>query len=68
MKMKLLIIGVFAMLLAVSGVAAMDMHDFQSGRDYGQHVMMHAQEMGFSGDHNPGVMHRGFSPWARGLP
>ena len=43
----------------------MMMHDFDSGREFGQHVSMHAQDMGFSGDHNPGVHHRGFSPWAR---
>ena len=35
-----------------------------AGRAYGQHHAMMAQEMGgFSGDHNPGVMHRGFSGW-----
>lgn len=31
--------------------------------DYGQHVRTCAQEMGFSGDHNPG-MHNGRSGWS----
>lgn len=33
-----------------------------AGRDYGQHIAAHAQEMGgFTGNMNPGVMHQGFS-------
>jgi hypothetical protein len=66
LKMRLIAIGLIAMLFLVGSVAAMDM-DFDSGREYGQHVRMHAQEMGFTGDHNPGVMHQGYSPWASGL-
>jgi hypothetical protein len=31
------------------------------GRDYAQHVVEHHGQ--FSGTHNPGVMHRGFSGW-----
>lgn len=34
-----------------------------SGRDYADHVRACQQEMGFSGTHNPGVMHQGFSGW-----
>lgn len=35
-----------------------------AGRDYGQHIAAHAQEMGgFTGNMNPGVMHQGFSGW-----
>ena len=34
-----------------------------AGRDYAQHVRMCQQAMGFSGTHNPGVMHQGFSGW-----
>ena len=34
-----------------------------TGRDYAEHVRMCQQEMGFSGTHNPGVMHRGYSGW-----
>jgi hypothetical protein len=34
-----------------------------TGRDYAEHVRMCQQEMGFSGTHNPGVMHQGFSGW-----
>ena len=30
--------------------------------DYGQHVKMCAQMMGFDGDHNPG-MHQGHANW-----
>lgn len=31
------------------------------GRDYAQHVVEHHTQ--FSGTHNPGAMHRGFSGW-----
>lgn len=34
-----------------------------AGRDYAEHVRMCRLEMGFSGTHNPGVMHQGFSGW-----
>lgn len=34
-----------------------------AGRDYAEHVRICQQEMGFSGTHNPGVMHQGFSGW-----
>lgn len=34
-----------------------------SGRDYADHVRMCQQHMGFSGTHNPGVMHQGYSGW-----
>ena len=33
-----------------------------TGADYGQHVRVCAQTMGFTGEHNPG-MHQGFSGW-----
>jgi len=34
-----------------------------TGGDYAEHVRMCQQEMGFSGTHNPGVMHQGYSGW-----
>ena len=34
------------------------------GRDFASHVVMCQQEMGFSGTHNPGVMHRGVAGWS----
>ena len=34
-----------------------------TGRDYAEHVRMCQQAMGFSGTHNPGVMHHGYSGW-----
>ena len=33
-----------------------------TGRDFGSHVVMCAQGMGFDGQHNPG-MHHGFAGW-----
>lgn len=33
------------------------------GRDYAEHLRMCQQSMGFSGTHNPGVMHQGRSGW-----
>ncbi len=32
-------------------------------RHFAEHVRMHASDTGFSGSHNPGVMHQGFSGW-----
>jgi hypothetical protein len=35
-----------------------------AGREFGVHHAEHAQTMeGFTGEVNPGVMHRGFSGW-----
>ena len=34
-----------------------------SGSAFSEHVRACQQEMGFSGTHNPGVMHHGFSGW-----
>jgi len=34
-----------------------------AGRDYAEHVRMCQQAMGFSGTHNPGVVHQGYSGW-----
>ena len=33
-----------------------------TGRDFGGHVVMCAQDMGFNGQHNPG-MRQGFAGW-----
>ncbi len=30
---------------------------------FGSHVSQHAQQHGFTGDHNPGVLHQGASGW-----
>lgn len=38
-----------------------------TGADYGDHVRMCAQLMGFTGDHNPGVHHLGYAGW-NGMP
>lgn len=35
-----------------------------TGRDFGEHHSLHAQTMGFDGDHDPGVHHEGFPGWA----
>ena len=32
-----------------------------TGKDFGNHVSMHAQEMHFNGEMNPGVHHQGYS-------
>lgn len=34
-----------------------------TGRDYADHVRACRDSMGFSGTHNPGVMHQGYSGW-----
>lgn len=57
------IIALVLMLSLASPVLAATGAD-GAGRAYGQHHAAHAREMGgFSGDMNPGVMHRGFSGW-----
>lgn len=39
-----------------------------AGRSFGLHHATHAREMGgFTGEMNPGVMHRGFSGWSGGM-
>lgn len=48
-----------AAVFAVAGPVGAD----ETGRDYAEHVRMCQQHMGFSGTHNPGVMHQGFSGW-----
>lgn len=42
--------------IAASGNAA-------DGQLYSQHVRDCQASMGFTGDHNPGVMHQGYSGW-----
>lgn len=61
MRKRSLMALVVAAVLLLPGIA-----QAQTGADYGQHVVMCAQEMGFDGEHNPGVMHRGFSGWPGG--
>jgi Spy/CpxP family protein refolding chaperone len=36
--------------------------DNATGADFGQHVLICAQTMGFTGEHNPG-MHQGYAGW-----
>jgi hypothetical protein len=58
------IVAALALTLALAAPALAATGAGGAGRDYGQHHAMMAQEMGgFSGDMNPGVMHRGFSGW-----
>ena len=46
--------------MVLPGVASAD--PGTSGGDFGHHVVMCAQTMGFNGQHNPG-MHHGFAGW-----
>ena len=48
---------------AIVGLVASAPAQAASGRDFSHHVRHCQQEMGFSGLHNPGVMHQGFSGW-----
>ena len=50
------------MILAITGAGPAFAAD-GAGRDYAEHVRMCRQAMGFSGTHNPGVMHQGYSGW-----
>ena len=60
---KTMIFALAAVLAMALAVPAFATSAGGAGRDFGQHHAAHAQEMGFSGTVNPGVMHRGFSGW-----
>ena len=63
--MRKLLISTFAFVLSL-GVAAPAIANAagQTGFAYGQHHASHSQMMGgFTGEMNPGVVHRGFSGW-----
>jgi hypothetical protein len=49
--------------VALAATAAATSAQASPGSDYSEHVRACQQEMGFSGTHNPGVMHQGFSGW-----
>lgn len=51
-----------AMILLVASAGSAVAAD-GTGRDYADHVRMCQRSMGFSGTHNPGVMHQGYSGW-----
>ncbi len=53
--------AVLALLLALGAVSPAFA---ATGREFGEHHSQHAKTMGgFTGDHNPGVHHRGYSGW-----
>lgn len=47
----------------VVGLVAPAQAQASSGQDFSVHVRQCREAMAFSGTHNPGVMHRGFSGW-----
>jgi hypothetical protein len=57
---RVVLVGAAAAALLAAPVSASA--DSGIGRLFGQHVSMCAQDMGFSGIHNPG-MHQGFAGW-----
>jgi hypothetical protein len=65
MRRLSIIVATLALTLALAAPAFAATGAGGAGRDFGQyHHAAHAQEMGgFTGDMNPGVMHRGFSGW-----
>lgn len=56
-------IAVASTVVAVLGTAVALPAQAATSRDYSEHVRACQQDMGFSGTHNPGVMHQGFSNW-----
>lgn len=48
-----------ALVLTAAPAAALD----DVPNPYADHVVHCAQDMGFTGSHNPGVHHQGFSGW-----
>lgn len=64
MRRMITLLVVLVLLLALASPAFAATGANGAGRDFGQHHAEHAREMGgFSGEMNPGVMHRGFSGW-----
>jgi hypothetical protein len=55
-------IAIAVMALATPMIGNPAWADAPSAEGFGQHVSECAQQMGFSGDHNPG-MHRGAAGW-----
>ncbi len=61
----IILTGIVSLLAAVNPVFSaentkeMNMPKIESGRDFGQHVKEHNKR--FSGDHNPGKHHKGYS-------
>lgn len=51
------LVGALGLVGATSVAAA-------TGSDFAEHVRTCEAAMGFSGEHNPGVMHQGFSSWS----
>ena len=45
------------------GAAGAATADTSTGSAFSDHVRTCQQEMGFTGTHNPGVMHQGLSGW-----
>lgn len=65
MKRTLLVLTIVMVLVVGSALPAFA---GSAGSVFGRHHAEMAQmDTGFSGEHNPGVMHRGFSGWP-GLP
>ena len=56
----LAVVGTVALSGGLTGDAALGR---VSGTPFSEHVRACQQEMGFTGTHNPGVMHHGFSGW-----
>ena len=64
MRRLFTLVATLALTLAIAAPALAQTGAGGAGSAYGQHHAMMAQEMGgFSGDMNPGVMHKGFSGW-----
>lgn len=57
-----LVASLAAALLGIAGPA----DAAASPAPFGEHVVHCAQTVGFSGTHNPGVHHQGFSNWHEG--
>lgn len=66
MKSRLIATAAVITVLLLAPVAA----SASTGADFGTvHVSQHARDLGgFVGDHNPGVLHQGFSNWIPGGP
>lgn len=55
-----------AAVLAAHGGGGGHGHPFDTGAEFGNHISDMANQGHLDGEMNPGVHHRGYSPWAPG--
>ena len=63
-RRRLILLTSTATVAFAGGIALLLPVPASAANDFGQHVAVCAKDMGFTGDHNPGI-HQGRSGWDR---